>query len=52
MSSVRAKAVRLRCKLNLFHRWRTYPSPLGYGRYQRCLDCGKERDVPTVMPPM
>jgi hypothetical protein len=40
----------LRCRLNLFHRWRSMRTPTG-DRYQRCLDCGKTRDVPTVAPP-
>lgn len=40
----------LRCRLNLFHRWRTVRTPTG-GRYQRCLDCGRTRDIPMVGPP-
>jgi hypothetical protein len=40
----------LRCRLNLFHRWRTMRTPTG-DRYQRCLDCGRTRDIPTVGPP-
>ena len=40
----------LRCRLNLFHRWRTMPTPTG-DRYQRCADCGRTRDIPTVAPP-
>jgi hypothetical protein len=39
----------LRCRLNLFHRWRTLRTPVG-DRYQRCLDCGKTRDIPPVTP--
>ena len=39
----------LRCRLNLFHRWRTLRTPVGE-RYQRCLDCGKTRDIPPVTP--
>jgi hypothetical protein len=39
-----------RCRLNLFHRWRTTRTPTG-DRYQRCLDCGRTRDIPTVAPP-
>jgi hypothetical protein len=34
----------------LFHRWRSMRAPTG-DRYQRCLDCGKTRDIPTVGPP-
>jgi hypothetical protein len=37
----------LRCRLNLFHRWRTMRTPTG-DRYQRCLDCGRTRDIPMV----
>jgi len=40
----------LRCRLNLSHRWRTIRT-LDGGRYQRCLDCWKSRDMPTVGPP-
>ncbi len=40
----------LRCRLNLFHRWRSMRTPSG-DRYQRCLDCGRTRDIPTVAPP-
>jgi hypothetical protein len=40
----------LRCRLNLFHRWRSMRTPTG-DRYQRCLDCGKTRDIPGVAPP-
>jgi hypothetical protein len=40
----------LRCRLNLLHRWRTMRTPTG-DRYQRCADCGKTRDIPTVAPP-
>jgi hypothetical protein len=40
----------LRCRLNLFHRWRTMRTPTG-DRYQRCADCGKTRDIPMVGPP-
>jgi hypothetical protein len=40
----------LRCRLNLFHRWRSMRTPTG-DRYQRCLDCGKTRDIPSVAPP-
>jgi hypothetical protein len=40
----------LRCRLNLFHRWRTMRTPTG-DRYQRCGDCGKTRDIPMVGPP-
>lgn len=38
------------CRLHLWHRWRThrYPNGTEYGaRYQECLDCGKQRDVPV-----
>ena len=44
------------CRLHLWHRWRThrYPNSADYGaRYQECLDCGKQRDVPVsagIMP--
>ena len=35
---------------SLWHRWRTYRYPDDgtefCGRYQECLDCGKQRDVP------
>jgi hypothetical protein len=37
------------CRLHIWHRWRThrYPDSGDYGaRYQECLDCGKQRDVP------
>jgi hypothetical protein len=40
----------LHCRLNLFHRWRTMRTPTG-DRYQRCADCWKTRDLPTVAPP-
>jgi hypothetical protein len=40
----------MRCRLNLVHRWRTMRTPTG-DRYQRCADCGRTRDVPTVAPP-
>jgi hypothetical protein len=40
----------LHCRLNLFHRWRSMHTPSG-NRYQRCLDCGRTRDIPTVAPP-
>jgi hypothetical protein len=40
----------LRCRLNLLHRWRGMRTP-GGDRYQRCLDCGRTRDIPTVAPP-
>jgi hypothetical protein len=40
----------LRCRLNLFHRWRTMRTPTG-DRYQCCADCGRTRDIPTVAPP-
>jgi hypothetical protein len=40
----------LRCRLNLVHRWRTMRTPTG-DRYQRCADCGRTRDIPTVAPP-
>jgi hypothetical protein len=40
----------LRCRLNLFHRWRTMRTPTG-DRYQRCADCGRTRDIPMVGPP-
>ncbi len=36
----------LSCRLNLWHRWRTFSSD--DARYQRCIACNKERDVPTV----
>jgi hypothetical protein len=36
-------------RLNLFHRWRTLRAP-GGERYQRCLDCGRSRDIPPVTP--
>jgi hypothetical protein len=44
------------CRPHLWHRWRThrYPNSADYGaRYQECLDCGKQRDVPVsggIMP--
>ena len=41
----------LRCRLNLFHRWRTMRTPADEYRYQRCLDCGRTRDIPAVGPP-
>ncbi len=41
----------LRCRLNLFHRWRTMRTPTDEYRYQRCLDCGRTRDIPAVGPP-
>lgn len=37
------------CRLHVWHRWRThrYPDSNDAGaRYQECLDCGKQRDVP------
>ena len=40
----------LRCRLSLFHRWRSMRTPTG-DRYQRCLDCGTPRDIPIVGPP-
>jgi hypothetical protein len=40
----------LRCRLNLFHRWRAMRTPTG-DRYQRCADCGRTRDIPMVGPP-
>jgi hypothetical protein len=40
----------LHCRLNLFHRWRSMHTPSG-NRYQRCLDYGRTRDIPTVAPP-
>jgi len=54
MAEVLAVLVKWRCKLNLWHRWRTYRTDEGQqygGQYQLCLDCGKYRDVPSVMPP-
>ena len=39
------------CRLHVWHRWRThrYPDGSDYGaKYQECLDCGKQRDVPAV----
>jgi hypothetical protein len=39
----------LRCRLNLFHRWRTLRTP-GGERYQCRLDCGRSRDIPPVTP--
>ena len=39
----------LRCRLNLFHRWRTLHAR-GGERYQRCLDCGRSRDIPPLTP--
>ena len=41
----------LRYRLNLFHRWRTMRTPTDEYRYQRCLDCGRTRDIPAVGPP-
>jgi hypothetical protein len=35
------------CGTNLWHRWRTQRTPDGGGRFERCADCGKERDAPT-----
>jgi hypothetical protein len=29
--------------------WRTVRAP-GGERYQRCLDCGRSRDIPPVTP--
>lgn len=43
------RAGRWWCRLHLWHRWRThrYPNSTEAGaRYQECLDCGKQRDVP------
>jgi hypothetical protein len=34
------------CRLHLWHRWRTHRYPQSEARYQECLDCGKQRDVP------
>jgi hypothetical protein len=34
----------------IFIRWRSMRTPTG-DRYQRCLDCGKTRDIPGVAPP-
>jgi hypothetical protein len=39
----------LHCRLNLFHNWRTVHPP-GEARYQRCLDCGKTREISSVRP--
>lgn len=39
------------CRLHIWHRWRThtYPGTGRYGgKYQECLDCGKQRDVPVA----
>lgn len=33
------------------HRWRTMRTPTDAYRYQRCLDCGRTRDIPAVGPP-
>ena len=37
---------RLICRLNLSHKWRTFRTDDGAGRYQRCLKCNQERDMP------
>jgi hypothetical protein len=39
----------LRCRLNLFHRWRTVRPP-GAARFQVCADCGKTREISSVPP--
>lgn len=39
------------CRMHLWHRWRThrYPATDHLGeRYQECLDCGKQRDMPVA----
>ena len=49
--SERAYNPRLTCRLHVWHRWRTYRDPEAGGdggQFQRCLDCGKIRDVPVV----
>ena len=38
------------CRLHIWHRWRTHTYPGAYhfgSKYQECLDCGKQRDVPV-----
>ncbi len=48
MQEVRRRG-RITCRLHVWHRWRThrYPNATETGaRYQQCLDCGKQRDVP------
>jgi hypothetical protein len=34
------------CRLHVWHRWRTRRYPRTEVRYQECLDCGKQRDLP------
>ncbi len=34
------------CRLHIWHRWRAYRYPQSGARYQECLDCGRQRDVP------
>jgi hypothetical protein len=38
----------LPCRLHVFHRWRTYR--VEEARYQRCIGCGRTRDVPAIPP--
>ncbi len=40
---------RLIRRLNLSHKWRTFRTDDGTGRYQRCLKCNKERDMPNPL---
>jgi hypothetical protein len=39
----------LHCRLGLYHRWRGHQVDAGR-QYQRCLDCGRTRDVPLANP--
>jgi hypothetical protein len=39
-------AKRLRCSLG-FHRWQRLQAE-GGGRYKKCRDCGKFRDIPST----
>lgn len=39
----------LHCRLNLFHHWRGRQVD-GGRQYQRCIDCGRTRDIPLANP--
>lgn len=39
-----ATSGRLRCRLNLFHRWATFHTADGES-YQRCTKCGKDQGI-------
>lgn len=39
-----ARARRLTCRLNLFHKWATFHTDDGQS-YQRCSKCGKDQAV-------